>query len=117
LRENKLTDHIEDMSEIKVSVTFRHVKSSEALKHYAEEKIHKLGKYFSRALDAHVILAIDTKQRRLAEVELHTHGSMIHGKEHNEDLYAAIDLVIDKVERQVRKQKDKYKVGRRRIKA
>jgi len=105
------------MSEIKVSVTFRHIESSEALKRYAEEKTHRLGKYFSRSLDAHVILTVDAKQRRLAEVELHTHGRMIYGKEQHQDLYAAIDLAIDKVERQVRKQKGKTKVGRRRMKA
>ena len=105
------------MSEIKISVTFRHIEPTAALKQYAEEKIHKIGKYFSQPLDAHVILAVDAKQRQLAEVELHTHGAMIHGKEQHKDLYAAIDLVLDKVERQVRKQKDKYKVSRRRIKA
>jgi putative sigma-54 modulation protein len=105
------------MSEIKVSVTFRHVKSSDALKRYAEQKVQKLGKYFSRSFEAHVILAVDAKQRQLAEIELHTHGMMIHGKEQHEDLYAAIDLVIDKVERQVRKHKEKHKVGRRRAKA
>lgn len=105
------------MSEITVSVTFRHIEPTEALKQYAEEKIHKIGKYFSQALDAHIILAVDTKERQLAEIELHTHGAMIHGKEQHQDLYAAIDLVIDKIERQVRKQKDKTKVSRRRNKA
>ena len=105
------------MSEITVSVTFRHLEPTAALKQYAEEKIHKIGKYFSHPLDAHVILAVDAKQRQLAEVELHTHGAMIHGKEQHQDLYAAIDLVLDKVERQVRKQKEKYKVSRRRTKA
>jgi putative sigma-54 modulation protein len=105
------------MSEITVSVTFRHIEPTAALKKYAEEKIHKIGKYFSHPLDAHVILAVDAKQRQLAEVELHTHGAMIHGKEQHQDLYAAIDLVLDKVERQVRKQKEKSKVSRRRTKA
>ena len=105
------------MSEIKISVTFRHIEPTAALKQYAEAKIHKIGKYFSQPLDAHVILAVDAKQRQLAEVELHTHGAMIHGKEQHQNLYAAIDLVLDKVERQVRKQKDKYKVSRRRIRA
>ena len=102
------------MSEITVSVTFRHLEPTEALKQYAEEKIHKVGKYFSHALDAHIILAVDTKENQWAEVELHTHGAKIHGKEQHPNLYAAIDLVIDKIERQVRKQKDKSKVSRRR---
>jgi len=104
------------MSEISISVTFRHIEPTAALKQYAEQKIHKIAKYFSNPLEAHVILAVDAKQRQLAEIELHTHGAMIHGKEEHEDLYAAIDLVLDKIERQVRKQKEKYKVKRRRNK-
>jgi putative sigma-54 modulation protein len=105
------------MSEITVSVTFRHIEPTAALKKYATAKIHKIGKYFSHPLEAHVVLAVDAKQRQLAEIELHTHGAMIHGKEQHQDLYAAIDLVLDKIERQVRKQKEKSKINRRRTKA
>lgn len=105
------------MSDVRISVTFRHIEPTSPLRHYAEEKIHKLGKYFSRPVDVHVILGVDAKHRQLAEIELHGHGAMIHGKEQHPDLYAASDLVLAKVERQVRKQKDKYKVGRRRKKA
>ena len=102
------------MSEIKVSVTFRHTQPTEALKQYAEQKMHRVGNYFSRPLDAHVILAVDAKERQVAEVELHTHGTMILGKEQHHDLYAAIDLAIDKIERQIKKQKAKTKLKRRR---
>jgi putative sigma-54 modulation protein len=102
------------MSEIKVTVTFRHTQPTEALKQYAEQKVHRVGKYFSHPLDAHVILAVDAKERQVAEVELHTHGSMILGKEQHQDLYAAIDLAIDKIERQIKKQKAKTKLKRRR---
>jgi putative sigma-54 modulation protein len=102
------------MSDVKVTVTFRHTQPTDALKRYAEEKVHRIGKYFSRSLEAHVVLAVDSKDRQLAEVELHTHGNTILGKEENEDLYAAIDLVMDKIERQVKKQKGKAKLKRRR---
>jgi putative sigma-54 modulation protein len=105
------------MSEVKVSVTFRHTQPTAALKRYAEEKIHRIGKYFSRPLEAHVILSVDAKDLQVAEVELHTHGNVIHGKEQTEDLYSAIDLMIDKLERQVKKLKEKTKLARRRIKA
>ena len=54
---------------------------TEALKQYAEQKVRRIGKYFSQPLDAHVILAVDAKERQVAEVELHTHGTMILGKE------------------------------------
>ena len=101
------------MSEIRVSVTFRHTQPTEALKQYAEQKMHRVGKYFSKPLGAHVILAVDAKERQVAEVELHTHGTMILGKEQHQDLYAAIDLAIDKIERQIKKQKTKTKVQRK----
>ena len=99
-----------------MAVTFRHTQPTEALKKYAEEKVHRIGKYFSRSLEAHVVLAVDSKERQVAEVELHAHGTTIHGKEETEDLYSAIDLVTDKIERQVKKRKGKAKLNRRRTK-
>ena len=104
------------MSDVKVAVTFRHLQPTAALKHYAEEKVHRIGKYFPWPLEAHVVLTVDSKQRKTVEIELHVHGAMIHGKEETDDLYAAIDLVIDKLERQVQKQKEKTKLNRRRAK-
>jgi putative sigma-54 modulation protein len=101
------------MSEVKVSVTFRHTQPTEALKQYAEQKVHRFGKYFPHPLDAHVILSVDAKECQVAEVELHAHGAMIVGKEQHQDLYAAIDLAIDKIERQIKKQKTKSKVQRK----
>ncbi len=105
------------MTEVKVAVTFRHTEPTEALRKYAEEKIRRIGKYFYRPLEAHVVLAVDSRDRQVAEIELHTHGTMIHGKEEMDDLYSAIDLVIDKIERQVQKRKEKIKLSRRRTKA
>ena len=102
------------MSDIKVSVTFRHIQPTGALKDYAEQKVHRIGKYISHPLEAHVVLALDSKDSQVAEIELHTHGAIIHGKERHQDLYAAIDLVVDKIERQIKKQKEKTKLGRRR---
>jgi ribosome hibernation promoting factor len=105
------------MSDVKVAVTFRHTVPSEALKRYAEEKVHRLGKYFSRPLEARVVLSVDSKEIQVAEIELHAHGTMIHSEERTADLYAAIDLAIDKIERQVKKQKGKSQLGRRRARA
>jgi putative sigma-54 modulation protein len=102
------------MNDVKVSVTFRHTEPTEALKQYAEEKMHRVGKYFSQPLDAHVVLSVESKERQTAEVELHAHGGMIHAKEQTEDLYAAIDLVTDNLKRQLKKQKDKIKLEPRR---
>jgi putative sigma-54 modulation protein len=105
------------MNDVKVAVTFRHTQPTDALKHYAEQKIHRIARHFSLSLEAHVVLSVDSKERHIAEVELHTRGAMIHGKEETDDLYSAIDLVIDKLQRQVQKQKEKIKLNRRRAKA
>lgn len=104
------------MTDVKVSVTFRHTQPTDALKQYAEEKVHKIGKYFYRPLDAHVVLSVDSRERQVAEVTLLARQLTIHGKEETTDLYSAIDLVMDKVEQQVRKHKTKTRLRRRRMK-
>ena len=53
------------------------------------------------------MLSVESKERQIAEVDLHTLGTTLHGKEETEDLYAAIDLVMDNLKRQVQKLKDK----------
>jgi putative sigma-54 modulation protein len=105
------------MTDVKVSVTFRHVQPTEALKRYAEGKLRRIAKYFYQPLAAHVVLSVDSKERQLAEVELHARGTKIYGKEETLDLYSAIDLVTDKIERQIQKRKDKVQRNRRRAKA
>jgi putative sigma-54 modulation protein len=67
-------------------------------------------------VEAHVILAVDGRERQLAELDLHTRGTTILAKEEHHDLYAAIDLAIDKFERQITKQKEKIKLERRKSK-
>jgi putative sigma-54 modulation protein len=104
------------MTDVKVSVTFRHMRPTDALKHYAEEKLHKIGKYFDQPLEAHVVLAVDARERQLAEVSIQARGMTIHGREETADLYSAIDLLVDKVEQQIRKHKTKTRLKRRRTK-
>ncbi|MGH7770569.1 MAG: ribosome hibernation-promoting factor, HPF/YfiA family [Candidatus Binatia bacterium] len=104
------------MTDVKVSVTFRRTRPTDALKHYAEEKLHKLGKYFDRPLEAHVVLSVDSRERQLAEVTIQARGMTIHGREETADLYSAIDLLLDKVEQQIRKYKTKTRLKRRRVK-
>lgn len=102
------------MNVIEVAVTFRHIDPTEALKQYAERKLQKLAKYFAQSATAHVVLAVDAKGSQMAEIELHRRGAPLCAKEHDGDLYAAIDLALDKLERQIRKQKEKSKQRRTR---
>ena len=103
------------MTDVKVSVTFRHTEPTDALKRYAAEKFRKIGKYFSRPLEAHVVLAVDSRERQVAEVTMQARGATIHGREETQDLYSAIDLLVDKVEQQIRKYKTKSRLKRRRV--
>ncbi len=102
------------MAEVKISVTFRHTHPSDALRKYVADKLRKIGKYFPRPLEAHVVLSVDSRDRQLAEVTLQARRLTLHGREETTDLYSAIDLVLDKVEQQIRKYKSRVRLRRRR---
>lgn len=89
-----------------ITVTFRHIDSTESLRIYAEEKMSKLDKYFDYPVEAHIVLAGE-KFRRMADVTLNVNGTVIKAVEETEDMYAAIDQVIDKLEKQVKRYIDK----------
>ena len=85
-----------------VTVTFRHTDPIESLKSYAEEKISKIKKYIDVPLDAHIVLSVE-KFRHIADVTLSLNGTRIKAVEETDDMYSAIDQVMDKVENQVKK--------------
>jgi putative sigma-54 modulation protein len=93
---------------IQTNVTFRHMEASEALKDYVNEKASRLTKYIDRPTETQVTLKVE-KFRQIAEVVISTNGIRIAGEESQEDMYAAIDGVMDKIERQVKKYKDKIR--------
>lgn len=93
---------------MQVTVTFRHVQPTEALRAYAEEKIGRVAKYLHRPMEAHVILSVLKKSHR-AEVNLLANGTSLFSEEETSDLYSAIDLALDKIERQVKKLNAKRK--------
>jgi len=93
---------------MQVMVTFRHVDPSEGVRTYAEEKVQRVRKYLRRPIEAHVILAVE-KQRHIAEVVLIANHLNITATEETDDLYSAIDLAMNKVERQAKKHAAKYK--------
>jgi putative sigma-54 modulation protein len=93
---------------MQISVTFRNMEPSEALKAYAAEKIERLKKYLDSPVDVHVVLS-KHKYRNAAEVRMMSRGIVMRGAENTEDMYSSIDLVVDKIERQARKYKDKIR--------
>ena len=93
---------------MQVSVTFRHMEPVAALRNYAQAKISKLKRFLDHPLEAKVVLARE-KHRQRAEVTLAAHQGPINACGVAEDIFGAIDLVIEKLERQVLKKKEKVK--------
>lgn len=83
-----------------ISFTFRHMEPSESIKSYAGAKLMKLQKLLLHPMSAKITFAIE-KQRHVAEVQLDSGPEHVEAKESCEELYASIDQVIDKVERQI----------------
>ncbi len=90
---------------MEVSFTFRHVESSEGVKNYAREKIAKLQKYMRSPLTADVIFSME-RHLHCVEVIVNGDGHRFTGTHESEDMYASIDLVLDKIDRQIRDGKD-----------
>ncbi|HEY4160395.1 MAG TPA: ribosome-associated translation inhibitor RaiA [Polyangiaceae bacterium] len=95
-----------------VSITFRHVDPSDALKRYATTKIAKLQKFLRQPMTAKVTLSVD-RLKQVAEVRISSGGEHLEAKEGSDDLYASIDIVVGKLERQVRASKGAQQAKRR----
>ena len=93
---------------MQLSVTFRNMEPSEALKNYGHERSGKLSKYIDKPVESQVILTVH-KFRQIVDVVINVDGLRIAGQEAHEDMYAAIDLVMDKIERQVKKYREKIR--------
>src|SRR5208282_5634072 len=96
-----------------VSVTFRHVEPTTALQQYAERKLGHICKFLKRAAQAQVILAVD-KYRQHGEVTVKSGRLAVVAEAETKDLYSVIDLLVDKVERQLKKTIDKGKAKKTR---
>ena len=89
-----------------LNVSGHHLEVTPALRSYVEAKIARVTRHFDHVIDAHVILTAD-KLKQKAEVTLHVPGKDLHCESEAGDLYAAIDVLADKLDRQVLKYKDK----------
>ncbi|MDH4095779.1 MAG: ribosome-associated translation inhibitor RaiA [Betaproteobacteria bacterium] len=89
-----------------LNLSGHHLDITPALRTYVQEKLGRVTRHFDHVIDAHVVLSVD-KLRQKAEVTLRVRGKDIHCASEDLDLYAAIDLLIDKLDRQVLKYKDK----------
>ena len=84
-----------------ITTTFRHMDGIDSVKNYAHGKVGKLQKFLRKDMRADVTLSVEGKEH-IAEVHLKSGTTHIHGSESSSDMYASIDLVVDKLERQIR---------------
>jgi putative sigma-54 modulation protein len=82
------------------------MENSEEYREYAKEKIGRLRKYLYNPVDANVVLSVE-KHRNIAEVVINADKTTIKGKESTDDMYKAIDMVMEKVEKQIKRHKEK----------
>jgi putative sigma-54 modulation protein len=96
---------------MQLSTTFRHMEASPAVKDYAEERLEKIKKYFSRdPIAAHGTFSVERNHNHTAEISLTLpNGIVIQARETTEDMYSSIDLSVARIERQVRKWKEKIR--------
>ena len=95
-----------------IAVTFKHIDSSDAIKQYAESKVLKLEKYLNNIMEAHVTLSIervDHKESGVAQIKLSAKNLIVNAEEKSADIYSAIDLLLEKVEAQIKKHKEKMR--------
>ena len=94
------------MGTMQINVTGHHVDITPPLKSYVGTKLNKLERHFDSVMDVHVVLTVE-KLRHKAEAALRLNGAQLHAEAIDGDMYAAIDLLVDKLDRQIVKHKEK----------
>lgn len=91
---------------MQINLTGHHVEITDSLRNYVNEKMEKLERHFDKVSNTHVILSIEKNDQK-AEATVHMRGNDIFAEAHEPDMYAAIDSLVDKLDRQVKKHKEK----------
>lgn len=93
---------------MQLNITGHHIEITPALRDFVNTKFAKLEQYFDRINQINVVLKVE-KVEQIADATLFVNGGELHATSEAEDMYAAIDLLIDKLARQLNKHKDKLK--------
>lgn len=91
---------------MKVSITFRHMEATDAIRNYVDSHLSRLEKYLIKPIEIHVILSVEKYRHRAEIVAIEQHFKA-QSDEISDDLYLSIDQAIDKVEKQIKKHKEK----------
>ena len=91
---------------MQINITGHHIDVTEPLRAYVSEKITKLKRHFDHVTNVHVVLTVE-KQGQKAEATVHVSGADLFAQSVSEDMYASIDGLVDKLDRQILKHKEK----------
>lgn len=91
---------------MQLSISGHHVEVTDSLRKYVETKFEKLERHFDHVTDVHVVLNVE-KMVQKAEATVQISGAKLFAEDHQEDMYAAIDNLTDKLDRQIKKHKEK----------
>ncbi len=93
---------------MQINITGHHVELTDSLNEYVQSKFEKLERHFDNITNAQVTLSVE-KNRQKAEGDVHIAGGQLFASDEQEDMYVAIDGLIDKLDRQIIKHKEKMK--------
>lgn len=93
---------------MQINLTGRHLDITDAMRSYVQGKFERLERHFDHMTSVHVILSVE-KLRQKAEASFHISGHDVYADSDHEDMYAAIDGLVDKLDRQLLKHKEKMK--------
>ena len=91
---------------MQLSLTGHHVDLTDPMRDYVNSKMDRLERHFDHVTDIHVVLSVE-KLRHKAEATLNLSGGQLYADSEQEDMYAAIDALVDKLDRQIKKYKEK----------
>ena len=94
-----------------LTLTGVHLEITPAIRAYVLSKLERVNRHFDHVIDVNVVLSVD-KLRKKVEANVHVRGKEIHAEAVDPDMYAAIDMLADKLDRQVLKHKEKRELHR-----
>lgn len=98
---------------MQISITGRHVDLSDSLRAHVEKRLEGLQRYFDGVIRAHVVFCVE-KSRHVAEITIQANNVTLHAEDETADLYASIDGAADKIEKQLKRHKDRLRSHRTR---
>lgn len=95
---------------MQIHFTGHHIEMTDALKAFTAEKLERIQRHFDRILTINITFAVE-KLNKVVEATVHVPGRSLHASSESEDMYSAVDLLVDKLDRQIKRHKEKETEG------